>query len=170
MTRLEGMERTQIPQIALHKLLLEFNKWNINPVLQPEKVNYRRVRGFLRELGYSHLFKNIVKIIGILTNRLPTQFTDEQRETLINRFHRIQEPFEKYKGDRKNFLSYSYITFKFCEMLGYDEFLENLPLLKAPQHQIAADRVWKKICKDCGYTFIPTDPTKGGFFSHWDTN
>lgn len=165
---MEGMERTEIPQVVIHKLLLEFRKWNINPVMQPDKVNYRKVRGFLKDLGYSHLFKSIMKIISILTNRRPNLFSDEQRETLINRFNRVQESFEKHKGIRTNFFFYSYVMYKLCEMLGYDEFLESLPLLKAPQHQIAADRIWKKICKDCGYTFIPTDPSKGAFYSHWD--
>lgn len=161
MTRMEGMERTEIPQIVIHKLLLEFNKWNINPVAQPDEVTYLRVREFLKNLGYSHLFKSTMKIISILTKRRPLTFTNEQRQTLIHRFNRIQESFERHKGNRKNFFFYSYVMYKFCEMLGYHEFLKSLPLQKQGRNQISADRVWKKICEDCGYQFIPTDPGRG---------
>lgn len=168
MTRLEGMERTEIPEIVIHKLLQKFNSKNINPLTDPDKVTYTRVRSYLQDLGYSHLFKSIMKIISLLTDRHPVTFSDDQRNTLISRFQRIQKPFEKYKGSRKNFLSYSYVTFKFCEQLGYDEFLDYLPLLKAPQNLIAADRIWKRICKDCGFEYIATDPIKGSFFSQLD--
>lgn len=165
MTRLEGLERTEIPQIVIHRLIEEFGKRVINPVQNPEEVTYWRVRQYLQELGYSHFFENIMKIISILTKVPPLTFSVEQREILISRFLLIQQAFEKHKGQRKNFLSYSYVMFKFCEMLGYDEFLPFLPLLKAPQNQIAADRIWREICKECDYTFIPTDPAKGAFYS-----
>jgi hypothetical protein len=71
-------------------------------------------------------------------------------------FKEIQHPFEKHKGTRKNFLSYSYTTYKSCELLGYNEFLPLLPLLKAPQNLLKADAIWKKICEECKYEFIPT--------------
>ena len=73
-------------------------------------------------------------------------------------FNEIQKPFEKYKGKRKNFLSYAYTTYKSCELLGYTEFLPFLQLLKAPQNLKRADDLWELICQDLKYEFIKTTP------------
>ena len=57
----------------------------------------------------------------------------------------IQEPWELYKPgvERKNFLSYSYILYKFCEYLKLDDLLQYFPLLKSPQKLMEQDQVWK---------------------------
>lgn len=158
MTRLNGQEKTEIPEIVIHRLLEECNKRSLNPIMQPQEITYIRIREFLRETGYSHFFENIVKIISILTNRPPLIFNETQRQTLINLFLDVQPAFQKYKGNRKNFLSYSYVMFKFCELLGYDDFLPYLPLFRAPQNLISADRIWQQVCTDCKFQFISTDP------------
>jgi hypothetical protein len=80
----------------------------------------------------------------------------EQRGQLTQLFKEIQEPFERHKGKRKNFLSYAYTTYKSCELLGMTQFLPMLPLLKADQNKLKADEIWEKICKDCRYEFVRT--------------
>ena len=137
-------------------LLKQLMAHHIDPRRNPEKVTYRRIRGFLHDTGYSHFFENITQIISNLTGEQPRRFTPKQKENLTMIFKEIQEPFDRHKGKRKNFLSYSYATYKSCELLGLDEFLCMLPLLKAPKNKIGADDIWQKICKDCGYQFIPT--------------
>ena len=47
-------------------------------------------------------------------------------------FKEIQVPFMKHcPENRKNFLSYSYVLHKFCELLELDYLLEYFPLLKS---------------------------------------
>ena len=58
--------------------------------------------------------------------------------------------------ERKNFLSYSYVLFKFCELLGEDEYLQYFPLLKSKEKLYQQDLIWKKICTDLLWEFIPT--------------
>ena len=54
-------------------------------------------------------------------------------------FKDIQQPFQKHcPDDRKNFLSYSYVLHKFCELLELDEFLKCFPYLKAGVKKITA--------------------------------
>lgn len=159
MTRTEGMERTEIPEAVTHRLLLELHKRCVNPVREPQLVTYTLLRGFLQAAGYSHFNENIVKIRAILVQRQSVTFTDAQREELMRRFEEIQAPFERHKGVRKNFLSYSYVMNKLCQLLGYTYFLQFLPLLKAQQNLLSADRIWRKICEECRYEFIPTDPS-----------
>ncbi len=70
-------------------------------------------------------------------------------------FSEIQEPFEKHcPTTRKNFLSYSYVLYKFCELLGEDSLKQHFPLLKSAEKLYAQDSIWKNICKELGWEFI----------------
>lgn len=128
----------------------------IDPVKNPEHITYNFIRGQLQKTGYAHFFENITQIISILTKRPPKRLSDAQKEKLTQIFKEIQEPFERFKGNRRNFLSYSYTIYKSCELLGYKDFLPLLPLLKAPQNLLAADEIWELICKDRKFEFVKT--------------
>jgi hypothetical protein len=130
--------------------------YDIDPAKEPEKMTYNRVRGFLKDIKYSHFYENISQIIERLTGTKTKRFSMKQRSALTLRFKELQEPFERHRGNRKNFLSYSYTIYKLCELLGMDEFLGRLPLLKAHKNLLAADHIWEKICIDLGYEYIPT--------------
>lgn len=131
-------------------------RYRINPITEPSKITYHLVREFLRKIGYSHFYENTVQIISILTKQPPPRFTNEQKEQLTQIFNETQEPFQRHKGNRKNFLSYSYVIYKSCELLGLGHMLPMLPLLKIPQNLLESDAIWKKICEECNYEFIKT--------------
>jgi len=81
----------------------------------------------------------------------------EVEEQLCNMFLKIQEPFEKYcPAGRTNFLSYSYVTYKFCQLLGYNEYLPHFNLLKSKDKLRQQDKIWKNICNDMGWKFYPS--------------
>ena len=62
----------------------------------------------------------------MLSGISPPTMTPHLEEQLRNMFRDIQEPFEKHKPKgRSNFLSYGYCLYKFCELLGHDEFLDS---------------------------------------------
>ncbi len=140
----------------INKLLKECALHRIDPIRDWKLMTYTRVRDFLQKIGYAHFFENITQIIGILTKRSTLRFNAEQKAKLTQIFKEIQEPFEKHKGKRRNFLSYAFTTYKSCELLGYTEFLPMLPLLKAPQNLLKADAIWRKICEECEYEFVQT--------------
>jgi hypothetical protein len=72
-------------------------------------------------------------------------------------FNEIQEPFEKScPKERKNFLSYSYVLYKFCELVGQDEFLPCFPLLKSKEKLKQQDIIWKRMCKILQWEYLPT--------------
>ncbi len=71
----------------------------------------------------------------------------------------IQVPFEKHcPKNRKNFLSYSYTLFKMAQVIGEDHMLTTfyLPLLKSRDKLAVQDTIWKGICKELNWEFIPT--------------
>lgn len=72
------------------------------------------------------------KLPPALENRLKAMFAE------------IQEPFERHcPPNRKNFLSYGYTLYKFCELLGEDSYLAFFPLLKSVEKLYLQDQIWK---------------------------
>ena len=76
--------------------------------------------------------------------------------------HRILEnyhstPFQNNCPiDRKNFLSYNYVLHKFCQLLELDNLLIHFPLLKSREKLREQDKIWKNICKDLKWEYIPS--------------
>jgi len=72
----------------------------------------------------------------------------------------MQEPFEQVREklfpERKNFLSYSYILFKFCEILGLDEFKQNFQLLKGRDKLHKQDQIFRAICEKLNWLELIT--------------
>ena len=70
-------------------------------------------------------------------------------------FKKIEGPWLKYKPKkRKNFLAYSYVLYKFCELLELDHLLECFSLHKAPDKIMENDEIWEKICNDLNWEYI----------------
>ena len=81
----------------------------------------------------------------------------ELEETLCNLFMDIQRPYAKFcPDDRVNFLNYYYTVYKLCELLGQTQFLPFFPMLKDREKRIEQDNIWKKICDELEWEFIPT--------------
>ena len=45
---------------------------------------------------------------------------------------------------------------KLCELLNQREFLPYFPMLKDREKRIEQDEIWKKICEELNWEFIPT--------------
>ena len=43
-----------------------------------------------------------------------------------------------------------------CELLDEKSFLPYFPMLKDPVKRIEQDEIWKKICKELHWEFVPT--------------
>jgi len=79
----------------------------------------------------------------------------EIEEKLRYMFKEIQPSFQTHcPKDRNNFLSYSYVLYKFCELLELDEYLSCFQLLKNRDKLYIQDKIWQKICADLSWQFI----------------
>ena len=117
---------TEILQSCMQKLARE--------KVQPHQIDASRIRQILKELKLRKYYEHSLLITCRLTGKSPPRITPEQEEQLRVMFAQMQEPFEDVRDklfpDRKNFLSYSYILFKLCEILGLGDFKHNFTLLK----------------------------------------
>jgi len=81
----------------------------------------------------------------------------ELEERLRIMFKDIQKPFDdNCPKERKNFLSYSYVLYKFCELLSEDKYLKYFPLLKSKEKLYQQDLIWNKICNTLHWEYIAT--------------
>ncbi len=111
----------------------------------------------LKKLNLTQYYEHTSHIISKLSGLPPPCISREKEEILRKRFRQIQIPFEKNcpKG-RVNFLSYSYILHKFCLLEELDDFVKYFPLLKSPEKLRMQDKIWKAICRDLKWQYIPS--------------
>ena len=152
--QVQGKESTDIPDEIFEKILAEIKK---EKILDLKKITYTKMRDILKRLRINKYYEHINYIINRI-NGIPTpQFSPEIEEKLCSMFRSIQAPFLKHcPKDRKNFLSYSYVLYKFFQILGLNEYLRYFPLLKSREKLYVQDQIWKKICIDLNYEIIPS--------------
>jgi len=152
--QVQGKESTDIPNEVFELILSEIKKEKINDT---KNISYNKMREILKRLRINKYYEHINYIINRI-NGIPTpQFSPELEEKLCNMFRDIQAPFLKHcPKERKNFLSYSYVLYKFFQILELNEYLKFFPLLKSREKLYAQDQIWKKICEELNYKIIPS--------------
>jgi hypothetical protein len=119
------------------------------------------IKRYLKKTKNNKWYDNIPQILYRITKIQPPQMSPDMEHNLKLMFMAIQEPYEMFKDNRHNFTSYSYIIYKFCELLGYTEFLSKLKLHKDEYKIYEHDQIWRKICQymggeESGWKFIKT--------------
>jgi hypothetical protein len=157
LNQLQAKENTTIPPIIIQKLAEEFKKYNIT---NPKLFTPSCIKLYLRKLGYNKYYEHIPTIINEFCGLPAPKLTQDLEQQLKIMFDEIQIPFEKYRlqicPSRKNFLNYNYIFYKMCELLKKDEFLNCFPLLKSREKLYEHDLIWKGICNDLRWEYIPS--------------
>lgn len=150
--QVQGKESTDIPDEIFEKILNEIKK---EKIIDTKTITYTKMREILKKLKINKYYEHINYIINRI-NGIPTpQFSPDLEEKLCTMFRDIQGPFLKHcPKDRKNFLSYSYVLYKFFQILGLNEYLKHFPLLKSREKLYVQDQIWKKICEELNYDFI----------------
>jgi hypothetical protein len=120
------------------------------------QITNKKAKEILKKLGYNKYYEHIPFIKDKLGIKPPIM-SPELEETLCNLFSSIQEPYSKFcPEERVNFLNYYYTVFKLCELLDQKQFLPFFPMLKDKEKRIEQDEIWKKICNELDWEFIPT--------------
>ena len=142
----------EIPQESLDMIVSELKKQRITDF---KTIKYRTMREILRKLKLNRSYDHIPYIIARLNGSIAPVMDRETEEKLRHMFKEIQPSFQKHcPKNRRNFLSYSYVLYKFCELLGLDEFLSSFPLLKNRDKLYQQSKVWQSICQDMAWEFI----------------
>lgn len=152
LAQFQAKETTQINPDVLQDIENQIKKERISL----NEITTKKAKEILKKLGYNKYYEHIPFIKDKLGIKPPVM-PPELEETLCNLFMDIQGPYSKYcPDDRVNFLNYYYTVYKLCELLNQDEFLPYFPLLKDKEKMIEQDEIWKKICEELDWEFIPT--------------
>ena len=153
-SQFQAKESTSVPPDVVDELRLEFKKQKVKDL---SEITHEKVKALLKKLGRSRFYEHVPYITTILNGIQPPTMSQTLEAKLRLMFHQIQKPFEKHRPkDRKNFLSYSYVLYKFCELLGEDDFLPCFPLLKSKEKLYRQDEIWKGICEELKWGFYKT--------------
>ena len=153
-SQFQAQEMTCIPDEVIGQLRSELKKIKIKNL---EDITHAKIRGLLKKLRLNKYYEHVPYITNILNGIQPPNMPQELEERLRMMFKDIQKPFDKNcPTERKNFLSYSYVLYKFCELLGEDDYLQYFPLLKSKEKLYQQDIIWKKICNDLRWEYIAT--------------
>jgi hypothetical protein len=151
LSQFQAKESTDIPQDIIERIQNQIKKERISS----DQLTNKKTKEILKKLGYNKYYEHIPFIKDKLGIKPPVM-TPQLEDILCNLFMDIQIPYAKYcPGDRVNFLNYYYTLYKLCELLGETQYLEHFPMLK-DQKKIEQDEVWKNICNDLGWDYIPT--------------
>jgi len=154
LAQFQAKESTEIPSDIYDAIMVQLKKERITNMgsLKPTKL-----REILRTMKCSKYYEHIPHIINRLNGQNAPFMSREDEEKLRHMFREIQPSFKKHcpKG-RRNFLSYGYVLYKFCELLEMDEYLSCFPLLKNRDKLYLQDKTWQKICSDMSWGYIST--------------
>jgi len=152
LAQFQAKETTEIPQEIFDQIQAELKKERISDTL---KLKPSKLRDILKKLKLSKYYEHVAHIMNRLNGIQAPVLSREVEDKLRYMFREIQPSFIKHcpKG-RSNFLSYSYVLYKFCQLLELDEFLPCFPLLKSREKLFMQDKIWQCICDDMGWEFI----------------
>ena len=152
LAQFQGKETTQIPPDVISNIKLQVKKERI----ELGQITNNKTKEILKKLGYNKYYEHIQFIKDKLGIKPPIM-SPELEESLCNLFMDLQAPYSKFcPDDRVNFLNYYYTAYKLCELLGEIQYLDHFPMLKDREKRIEQDNVWKKICGELDWEFIPT--------------
>jgi hypothetical protein len=129
----------------------------LKKMFDPVQIRVHHIHAILKKLGESAFFDHEVLIWKMITRNQPPRLTDTQEDILIRMFDQTLEPFNKHKGERNNYLTYTYAIHKLMELLGYSEdVLEFYPVLRSANKLESQESIWRLICQDLGWPFYKT--------------
>ena len=152
LAQFQAKETTYVSEEILNNVKNQIKKERISL----DELTNEKTKEILKKLGYSNYYEHISFIKEKLGIKPPVM-TPELEEKLCNLFLQIQAPYSKFcPKDRVNFLNYYFTIYKLCELINHREFLNYFPMLKDRDKRIEQDDIWKKICQELNWQFIPT--------------
>jgi DNA repair exonuclease SbcCD ATPase subunit len=154
LAQFQAKETTEISQSVLDLIRAELRKERITDM---SKLKPSKLKEVIKKLKLNRCYDHVAHILNRLNGISAPVLSREVEEKLRFMFKEIQFSFVKHcPKKRSNFLSYSFVLYKFCELLELDDYLPCFPLLKSREKLYMQDKIWQKICEDMNWEFIRT--------------
>lgn len=154
LAQFQAKETTEISPAVLDMIRAELKKERITDM---SKLKPSKLKDVIKKLKLNRCYDHVAHVLNRLNGISAPVLSREVEEKLRFMFKEIQFAFVKHcPKKRSNFLSYSFVLYKFCELLELDEYLPCFPLLKSREKLYMQDKIWQKICDDMRWEFIRT--------------
>jgi len=153
---IQAKESMDIPYSILETIMQRLHEQRIENI---EEVTVHRIRDILKKEKMRKYYEHVQLITCKITGRSPPRMTPEMEEKIKVCFLAASAAFQRHcPSDRKNMISYQLVLLKLCELLGYHDFVPYFMLLKGRDKLSRMDSLWRCICDDLDWTFIPSVP------------
>lgn len=154
LAQFQAKETTEISAATLDLIRAELKKERITDM---SKLKPSKLKEIIKKLKLNRCYDHVAHVLNRLNGISAPVLSREVEEKLRFMFKEIQFSFVKHcPKKRSNFLSYSFVLYKFCELLELDDYLPCFPLLKSREKLYMQDKIWHKICEDMNWQFIRT--------------
>jgi len=154
LAQFQAKETTEISNAVLDQIRAELKKERITDM---SRLKASKIKEVIRKLKLVRCYDHVAHILNRLNGISAPALSREVEDKLRFMFKEIQFSFVKHcPPGRSNFLSYSFVLYKFCQLLELDEYLPCFPLLKSREKLYLQDKIWSKICVDMNWEYIST--------------
>lgn len=154
LAQFQAKETTEISNTVLDQIRAELRKERITDM---SRLKASKLKEVIRKLKLVRCYDHVAHVLNRLNGISAPVLSREVEDKLRFMFKEIQFSFVKHcPPGRSNFLSYSFVLYKFCELLELDEYLPCFPLLKSREKLYLQDKIWEKICIDMNWEFVKT--------------
>lgn len=161
----QGKQNCTIDPIIYEKLEDAFERHHLlfgdkttKREIRYQKITREHVMMFLKELGFSKQYENVILIHYNLTGKKPDDISHLEDKLLAD-FDVLVETYDKHfknKVDRVNFLSSQYILYQLLQRHKHACRKEDFIMLKTVDRKIFHDTICREIFDILGWNFYPS--------------
>jgi len=152
----QGKEGRQIPADVFDKVKASIGK-------DKEHITTLDIKQCLRRLKLGKYVENIFYIDHVLSGTPLPYIRREVEDKMVRLFKQVERIFGTVRSRvgfaRTSFLNYYYVIYKLLESL-QPELLPRVPLIKTSGRLKHHDAMWKELCEELGWGYVPTRPPK----------
>ena len=161
--RFQGKQNINIDNVVFKKLTQHFLQYQLIPENYKEiprkeafqKVKREHIHLFLKELGYSRYYEDIVYIFHYMTEQDIPDISHLENNLLLD-FDLLVDMYDKmFKNDRKNFINNQYVLYQLLRKYKYPCRKEDFNFLKTNDRKLYHDSVCQKLFEKLGWNFQP---------------
>lgn len=154
LSRFQAKESSRVPESVITNIMRHLHREGMKR--NPADISYLEVQAAQRKLRQSRYYNQTMQIWSRITGKSPLRIDPNVEDKIKLLFNQLKSPFKKHcPKERKNFLSYPYTVYKICQLLGCNDILPYLNLLKGEDKLRIAEDIFQKICRELGWPFIP---------------
>ena len=153
----QGREGKEIPREIIREIRLRLLKKYDSIDAVSSDVTMEDLKNVMREMKLTKFMENFYYIMFVLTGKQLPYIKREIEDKIVRMFKMVDRVWCSIKKDNRNsFMNYYYILYKLLELMGQDELLPQVPLLKTLVRLRQHDIMWKRVCDELGWTWKQT--------------